>query len=53
MTTPAELRGLQDAAWKGSLPLEIRLAPQDCQVYDSADPYLVQYLTSVVKMFHI
>ncbi|MCJ1394359.1 autophagy protein 5 [Xylographa bjoerkii] len=43
MTTPAELRGMQDAAWKGSLPLEIRLAPQDCQVYDQADLYLIHY----------
>ncbi|MCJ1436070.1 autophagy protein 5 [Xylographa pallens] len=43
MTTSVELRRLQDAAWKGSLPLEIRLAPQDCQVYDQADPYLIHY----------
>ncbi|MCJ1385223.1 autophagy protein 5 [Xylographa soralifera] len=43
MTTPAGLRGLQDAVWKGSLPLEIRLAPQDCQVYDQADLYLIHY----------
>ncbi|MCJ1288431.1 autophagy protein 5 [Xylographa opegraphella] len=43
MTTPAELRALQEAAWNGSLPLEIRLAPQDCQVYDQADSYLIHY----------
>lgn len=35
-------RELQEAIWRGSLPLEIRLAPDDSRVYDKADPYLVQ-----------
>ncbi|MCJ1412914.1 autophagy protein 5 [Ptychographa xylographoides] len=38
MTTPKELYALRDAAWAGSLPLEIRLAPSECRVYDQADP---------------
>ena len=41
MATSNELRALQDAAWRGSLPLEIGLAPPDCRIYDQADPYLV------------
>ena len=41
MSTVKELQGLQGAVWEGSLPLEIRLAPTDCRVYDQADPYLV------------
>ncbi|MCJ1243869.1 autophagy protein 5 [Trapelia coarctata] len=43
MATSNGLRTLQFAAWRGSLPLEIRLAPSDCRIYDRADPYLVYY----------
>ncbi|MCJ1350493.1 MAG: autophagy protein 5 [Icmadophila ericetorum] len=43
MTTPTELRSLNEAVWEGSLPLEIRLAPSDCRVYDQADVYLIHY----------
>ncbi|KAL8675832.1 MAG: hypothetical protein Q9186_007566 [Xanthomendoza sp. 1 TL-2023] len=34
---------LQDAIWNGSVPLDIRLSPQECRVYDKADPFLIQY----------
>ena len=34
---------LQNSIWDGSLPLEIRLSPSECRVYDQADPYLVHY----------
>lgn len=27
--------------WDAQLPLEIRLAPSECRLYDQADPYLV------------
>lgn len=42
MTTPAQ-RELQDAIWKGVIPLEIRLSPAECRVYDQADSYYIQY----------
>ena len=41
MTTPRELRAVQEATWNGSLPLEIRLSSSDSRVYDQTDPYLV------------
>ncbi|KAL8939253.1 MAG: hypothetical protein Q9216_003455 [Gyalolechia sp. 2 TL-2023] len=34
---------LQDAIWNGSVPLDIRLSPSECRVYDEADSYLIQY----------
>ncbi|MCJ1375305.1 autophagy protein 5 [Loxospora ochrophaea] len=43
MTTPKELQPLQEAVWNGSLPLQIRLSPSDCRIYDQADPYLIQH----------
>ncbi|MCJ1253077.1 autophagy protein 5 [Lignoscripta atroalba] len=43
MTTPKDLKNLQESVWNGSLPLEIRLSPSDCRVYDQADPYLIHY----------
>ncbi|KAL9605097.1 MAG: hypothetical protein Q9219_000031 [cf. Caloplaca sp. 3 TL-2023] len=43
MTTQKSSVSLQDAIWNGSIPLDIRLAPSECRVYDQADSYLVQY----------
>ncbi|KAI4128017.1 MAG: hypothetical protein LQ347_004351 [Umbilicaria vellea] len=43
MTTPNELRALQEVIWNGSLPLEIRLSPSESRNYDQTDPYLVHY----------
>ena len=40
MTTQAA-QELQAAIWNGSIPLEIRLSPSECRIYDQADPYLV------------
>ncbi|KAA6407556.1 MAG: autophagy 5 [Lasallia pustulata] len=43
MTTPTELRALQEVIWNGSLPLEIRLSPSESRTYDQTDPYLIHY----------
>ena len=43
MTTTREIQNLQNLVWNGSLPVEIRLSPSECRVYDQADPYLIQY----------
>ncbi|KAL8992301.1 MAG: hypothetical protein Q9169_007206 [Polycauliona sp. 2 TL-2023] len=43
MTFQPESIRLQDAIWDGSVPLDIRLSPQDSRVYDKSDPYLIQY----------
>ncbi len=43
MTNTREAQILQSSVWEGSLPIEIRLSPSECRVYDHADPYLVQY----------
>ncbi|KAL9137553.1 MAG: hypothetical protein Q9175_001239 [Cornicularia normoerica] len=43
MATTREAQHLQSSVWDGSLPIEIRLSPSECRVYDQADPYLVQY----------
>ena len=40
------------AVWQGSLPLEIRLAPSECRVYDQADPYLVSLLFFILISSH-
>jgi len=50
-------RALQEAIWRGSLPLEIRLAHADSRVYDKADPYLVHvprisYLPFLLPRLH-
>ncbi|KAL8826228.1 MAG: hypothetical protein Q9191_003939 [Dirinaria sp. TL-2023a] len=42
MTTPGQ-RELQDTIWNGAIPLEIRLSPAECRVYDQADSYYIQY----------
>ncbi|KAL8729487.1 MAG: hypothetical protein Q9166_004735 [cf. Caloplaca sp. 2 TL-2023] len=43
MTTRQQSISLQDAIWNGSVPLDIRLSPQECRVYNKAEPYLIQY----------
>ncbi|KAL8854257.1 MAG: hypothetical protein Q9221_000971 [Calogaya cf. arnoldii] len=43
MTFQEQSIRLQDAIWDGSLPLDIRLSPQECRTYDRSDPYLIQY----------
>lgn len=43
MTTSREAQILKSSVWDGSLPIEIRLSPSECRVYDQADPYFVQY----------
>ncbi|KAL8706156.1 MAG: hypothetical protein Q9201_000791 [Fulgogasparrea decipioides] len=43
MTAHPQSTTLQDAIWDGSIPLDIRLSPSECRVYDQADPYLIQY----------
>lgn len=41
MTSAKKLQALQEVIWNGSLPLEIRLSPSECRIYDQADQYLV------------
>ncbi|KAI4152790.1 MAG: hypothetical protein LQ340_002711 [Diploschistes diacapsis] len=41
MSSIQATRQLQEAVWKGSLPLQIRLSPTDCRVYDDTIPYYV------------
>ncbi len=41
MAKPIDLNQVQKTIWDGSLPLEIRLSPSDCRIYDKSDPYLV------------
>ncbi|KAL8924618.1 MAG: hypothetical protein Q9208_003933 [Pyrenodesmia sp. 3 TL-2023] len=43
MTTQQQSISLQDTIWNGSLPLDIRLSPAECRIYDQADSYLIQY----------
>ncbi|KAI4120159.1 MAG: hypothetical protein LQ345_000115 [Seirophora villosa] len=43
MTTQEQSNSLQAAIWNGSVPLDIRLSPAECRVYDQADSYLIQY----------
>ncbi|CAL8576964.1 Autophagy protein 5 [Xanthoria parietina] len=43
MTLQQQSIRLQDAIWEGSVPLDIRLSPQECRTYDKSDPYLIQY----------
>ncbi|KAL8810911.1 MAG: hypothetical protein Q9223_001975 [Gallowayella weberi] len=43
MASQRQLFNLRDAIWNGSVPLDIRLSPQECRVYDKADPFLIQY----------
>lgn len=49
MTTPNELRALQEVIWNGSLPLEIRLSPSESRNYDQTDPYLVRPANSFLS----
>lgn len=48
MTFQQDSTRLQDEIWDGSVPLEIRLSPQECRIYDKSDPYLVSLSDSVV-----
>jgi hypothetical protein len=41
MSGSTVLAALQTKIWAGRVPLEIRLAPQDCSVYDQTDPLIV------------
>lgn len=41
----APLAAIQQHVWNARLPLEIRLAPSECRLYDQADPYLVRQTT--------
>ena len=41
MTLQEQSIRLQDAIWDGSVPLDIRLSPQECRIYDSSDSYFV------------
>lgn len=41
MAQSSALADIQRLVWHARLPLEIRLAPAECRVYDKADPYLV------------
>ncbi|KAL8882463.1 MAG: hypothetical protein Q9192_007580 [Flavoplaca navasiana] len=43
MTVQEQSIRLQDAIWDGSVPLDIRLSPQECRTYDDSDSYLIQY----------
>ncbi|KAI4275578.1 MAG: hypothetical protein LQ337_003130 [Flavoplaca oasis] len=43
MTLQEQSIRLQDAIWDGSVPLDIRLSPQECRTYDNSDSYLIQY----------
>ena len=52
MTTAQKAQELQAVIWNGSLPLEIRLAPSECRVYDQADPYLASCFQSIQGPFH-
>lgn len=36
------IASLQDVIWNGSVPLEIRLSPSECRIYDEADSYYVR-----------
>jgi len=42
--TSSKQHSLQNVIWSGSLPLEIRLSPSECRVYDQADSYFVSRL---------
>ncbi|KAL8909795.1 MAG: hypothetical protein Q9171_004885 [Xanthocarpia ochracea] len=43
MTSQTQSVSLQDAIWDGSVPLDIRLSPQECRIYDQSDPYFIHY----------
>ena len=37
---------MQQTVWDARLPIEIRLAPSECRVFDKADAYLVSFAIS-------
>lgn len=43
MAPTASLSLIQQTIWEARLPLQIRLAPSECRVFDKADPYLVSF----------
>lgn len=47
------LKTIQQHVWDARLPLQVRLAPAECRVFDKADPYLVcpRSLHSDLKSF--
>ncbi|KAI9879809.1 MAG: autophagy protein 5 [Pleopsidium flavum] len=57
MAKQEDLNQVQKTIWDGSLPLEIRISPSDCRVYDMSDPYLIQcprlsYLPFLLSRLH-
>jgi hypothetical protein len=42
MARAASLPLMQQTIWQARLPLEIRLAPSECRIFDKADAYLVR-----------
>jgi len=40
MTSPRILQSLQKKIWQGRVPLEIRLANDDCRTYDKSESYI-------------
>ncbi|KAI4133429.1 MAG: hypothetical protein LQ338_000165 [Usnochroma carphineum] len=55
MTTQQQSNSLQDAIWNGSIPLDIRLSPSECRIYDQADSYLyprLSYLPFLLSRLH-
>ena len=56
MATSKQAQDLQDIVWNGTLPLEVRLSPSECRVYDQAESYFVcgsRCLTFVPEAFGI
>lgn len=51
--TSQGLNSLQDAIWKGSVPLDIRLSPQECRIFDKANPFLVSLSDSIYSLASI
>lgn len=41
--TSKDLRPLQAKVWEGRVPLEIRLASNECKTYDQSDAFMVLY----------
>ena len=47
MAATAPFESMQRSIWQARLPLEIRLAPSECRIFDKADAYLVSSNVSV------
>jgi autophagy-related protein 5 len=37
-----DVKALQQSVWQGSVPLEIRLASEECTTYGDSDAFLVK-----------